>query len=158
MKQYFVEINSNCSEETEALARDIARNLQPGMAVAFYGDLGTGKTTMIKQICFELAVSDTVTSPSFAIVQEYSGKHPIYHFDFYRLDTLEEIMDIGFETYLESGGICLIEWPEKAEVMLPATCVKISLQTIFSRDEIEPTRRIINIASPFNFQPGELNR
>ena len=97
--------------------------------VAFYGGMGAGKTTFIKAICHELGVTDdVVTSPTFAIVNEYEGTSgPIYHFDFYRVKSLSEARDMGCDDYFYSGNLCLIEWPELVEPLLPddAVCVTI---------------------------------
>ena len=95
---------------------------------AFYGKMGAGKTTFIKAICEELGVSDVITSPTFAIVNEYTAQDSsIYHFDFYRIKKLEEVYDMGFEDYFYSGDLCLIEWPELIEEILPADAVKVSI-------------------------------
>jgi tRNA threonylcarbamoyladenosine biosynthesis protein TsaE len=96
---------------------------------AFYGHMGAGKTTFIKAICEELGVKDVITSPTFAIVNEYTDGQgePVYHFDFYRIKKQEEVYDIGFEDYVESGSLCLMEWPELIEDILPAHTVKISI-------------------------------
>ena len=96
---------------------------------AFYGHMGAGKTTFIKAICEELGVKDVITSPTFAIVNEYTDGQgePVYHFDFYRIKKQEEVYDIGFEDYVESGSVCLMEWPELIEDILPADTVKVSI-------------------------------
>lgn len=95
---------------------------------AFYGSMGAGKTTFIKAICEELGVDDVITSPTFAIVNEYSTpSNPIYHFDFYRIKKLEEVYDMGYEDYFYSGALCFIEWPELIEELLPADAVKVSI-------------------------------
>jgi len=95
---------------------------------AFYGSMGAGKTTFIKAICEELSVNDVITSPTFAIVNEYSTpSNPIYHFDFYRIKKLEEVYDMGYEDYFYSGALCFIEWPELIEELLPADAVKVSI-------------------------------
>ena len=95
---------------------------------AFYGSMGAGKTTFIKAICEELGVNDVITSPTFAIVNEYSTpSNPIYHFDFYRIKKLEEVYDMGYEDYFYSGALCFIEWPELIEELLPADAVKVSI-------------------------------
>jgi tRNA threonylcarbamoyladenosine biosynthesis protein TsaE len=93
---------------------------------AFYGHMGAGKTTFIKAICEELGVKDVITSPTFAIVNEYDG--PIYHFDFYRIKKLEEVYDMGYEDYFYSGAFCFIEWPELIEELLPTDAVKVSIR------------------------------
>ena len=96
----------------------------------FYGSMGAGKTTFIRAICEELGVTDVVNSPTFAIVNEYTdGKgQPIYHFDFYRINKVEEAYDFGYEDYFYSGNVCFVEWPEMIEELLPADAVRVSIQ------------------------------
>lgn len=95
---------------------------------AFSGDLGTGKTTLIQELCKNLVVMEAVTSPSFAIANEYAGTiGPVYHFDFYRLGKPEEALDFGLEEYLDSGAYCLMEWPEKVAGLLPPNVVYVVL-------------------------------
>ena len=96
---------------------------------AFYGEMGAGKTTFIKAICEELGVEDVITSPTFAIVNEYGlpDGDCIYHFDFYRIKKLEEVYDMGFEDYFYSGALCFIEWPELIEEVLPEDAVKVNI-------------------------------
>lgn len=96
---------------------------------AFYGGMGTGKTTFIKALCQQLGVKDAVTSPTFAIVNEYgSDIGPIYHFDFYRIKNLAEVMDLGFDDYAYSGHLCLMEWPELIEDLLPDNTVSVHIE------------------------------
>lgn len=85
------------------------------------GAMGAGKTTLVKALCDELGVDDAVTSPTFALVNEYSdrGGNPVYHFDFYRIDSLEEAFDLGYDEYFYSGNLCLVEWPEKIAPLIP---------------------------------------
>ena len=92
--------------------------------------MGAGKTTFIKALCEELGVTETVGSPTFAIINEYRGGNglPIYHFDFYRINKLEEVYDFGYEDYFYSGNLCLIEWPELVESLLPENTVRVSIQ------------------------------
>lgn len=95
---------------------------------AFYGGMGAGKTTFIKAVCEQLGVDDAVTSPTFAIVNEYdSNMGPVYHFDFYRIKSLAEVMDLGFEDYAYSGNLCLMEWPELIEDILPENTVAVHI-------------------------------
>jgi tRNA threonylcarbamoyladenosine biosynthesis protein TsaE len=95
----------------------------------FYGDMGAGKTTFIKSLCEQLGTNDTVTSPTFSIVNEYQGKgSKIYHFDFYRLKNQTEALDMGYEEYFYSGDYCLIEWPEKIAGLLPANYIRATIQ------------------------------
>lgn len=96
---------------------------------AFYGSMGAGKTTFIKAICEELGVKDVITSPTFAIVNEYQTADgcPVYHFDFYRIKKIEEVYDMGYEDYFYSGALCLIEWPELIEELLPENAVRVNI-------------------------------
>ncbi|UKK48977.1 tRNA (adenosine(37)-N6)-threonylcarbamoyltransferase complex ATPase subunit type 1 TsaE [Prevotella sp. E9-3] len=95
---------------------------------AFYGKMGAGKTTFVKAVCEELGVEDVITSPTFAIVNEYTTpSSPIYHFDFYRIKKLEEVYDMGYEDYFYSGNLCFIEWPELIEEVLPDDAVKVTI-------------------------------
>jgi len=96
----------------------------------FYGDMGAGKTTLIKSLCKALGSTDNITSPTFSIVNEYAGPNKIYHFDFYRLKTQTEALDIGCEEYFYSGNYCFIEWPEKIPDLLPDHFVKIVLTVL----------------------------
>ena len=96
---------------------------------AFYGGMGAGKTTFIKAICEQLGVQDAVTSPTFAIVNEYaSDMGPIYHFDFYRIKNQGEGMDLGFDEYAYSGNLCLMEWPELIEELLPEHTINVRIE------------------------------
>ncbi|MBR1785136.1 MAG: tRNA (adenosine(37)-N6)-threonylcarbamoyltransferase complex ATPase subunit type 1 TsaE [Bacteroidales bacterium] len=112
---------------------EVARNLLHTFAderfFAFFGKMGVGKTTLIKEMCAALGVEDTVCSPTFAIVNEYSGHDgaPVYHFDFYRMKTMAEAYDIGYEEYFYSGCYCFTEWTEKIEPLLPARHVRVEL-------------------------------
>ena len=114
--------------------RDAAREFVAGIGdrnvFAFYGKMGAGKTTFIKAVCEELGVSDVITSPTFAIVNEYESDTQaltIYHFDFYRIKKLEEVYDMGYEDYFYGGGLCLIEWPELIEELLPEDAVRVTI-------------------------------
>lgn len=98
---------------------------------AFYGKMGAGKTTFIKAVCEELGVEDVITSPTFAIVNEYRSDTTgelIYHFDFYRIKKIEEVYDMGYEDYFYSGALCFIEWPELIEELLPEEAVKVAIE------------------------------
>jgi len=97
----------------------------------FYGDMGAGKTTFIKSLCATLGTGETVTSPTFSIVNEYQGKAAkIYHFDFYRLKKQDEALDMGYEEYFYSGDYCLIEWPEKIADLLPQHYIRVDIQVL----------------------------
>ena len=97
--------------------------------LAFYAPMGAGKTTFIKALCEELGVEDVITSPTFAIVNEYTDGegYPVYHFDFYRIKRMEELYDMGAEEYFYSGNLCLMEWPEIVEEALPEETKKITI-------------------------------
>jgi tRNA threonylcarbamoyladenosine biosynthesis protein TsaE len=108
-------------------AREFIRIMNGRKVVAFYGELGAGKTTFIKAICYELGVEDVVSSPTFALVYEYRTKagSSIFHVDLYRITSVSELYDIGYEEYFYGDSLCFIEWPEKAEELLPPGCLKV---------------------------------
>ena len=111
-------------------AREFIQNIGDRTVFAFYGKMGAGKTTFVKAICEELGVEDVITSPTFAIVNEYETSpkpQSIYHFDFYRIKRLEEVYDMGYEDYFYSGALCFIEWPELIEDLLPEDAVKVTI-------------------------------
>lgn len=127
----------NCELKIEGLdsinaaAQKFVDNMGEGKVFAFYGKMGAGKTTFIKAVCECLGVEDTVTSPTFAIVNEYQSTkvdYPIYHFDFYRIKKLDEVYDMGYEDYFYGGGVCFIEWPELIEELLPEDAVKVEIK------------------------------
>ncbi|MDY3848184.1 MAG: tRNA (adenosine(37)-N6)-threonylcarbamoyltransferase complex ATPase subunit type 1 TsaE [Prevotella sp.] len=112
-------------------AREFVNAIGENTVFAFYGKMGAGKTTFIKAICEELGVEDVITSPTFAIVNEYRSDTTgelIYHFDFYRVKKIEEVYDMGFEDYFYSGALCFIEWPELCEEVLPEDSVKVTIE------------------------------
>jgi len=116
-------------------AREFIAQIGNHRVFAFYGKMGAGKTTFIKAVCEELGVEDVITSPTFAIVNEYSSPltvnqlplSSIYHFDFYRIKKLEEVYDMGYEDYFYSGSLCFIEWPELIEPLLPDDAVRVTI-------------------------------
>ncbi len=109
-------------------AQQFVQHIGDRRVFAFYGGMGAGKTTFIKAICQELGVEDAVTSPTFAIVNEYGCAHgPIYHFDFYRINRHSEVLDLGFDDYAYSGHLCLMEWPELVEELLPEDTVAVHI-------------------------------
>jgi len=119
--------HTETSDETVALGRAIASQLKHGDVVAFYGDIGAGKTTMIKGVAAGLRVADVVKSPSFVIMTEYAGRLPVYHIDLYRLNENTDFGAIGLDSYIEGEGVCLIEWAERAEEMLPEKAVRVRM-------------------------------
>lgn len=122
-----MEIKINSLGEIEKAAKEFIAQMGDNTVFAFYGSMGAGKTTFIKAICEALGVTDVITSPTFAIVNEYrgEGEELIYHFDFYRIKKLEEVYDMGYEDYFYSGALCFIEWPELVEELLPEDIVKV---------------------------------
>ena len=124
-------IRINTLEEIEAAARQFVEAMGDNTVFAFYGKMGVGKTTFIKAVCTLLGVTDNITSPTFAIVNEYRSDiagELIYHFDFYRIKKLEEVYDLGYEDYFYSGAVCFIEWPELIEELLPGNTIKVTIE------------------------------
>ncbi len=118
-------------DELSIAAEALTEAMQESNVFAFFGAMGAGKTTFIKSICKMLGVENVVNSPTFAIINEYvrPNGEPIFHFDFYRLNSLQESIDIGYQEYIESGHLCLMEWPEKIENLLPDNCVYVYIQS-----------------------------
>ena len=124
-------IISKSEKDTIRIGQKIAEKLGPGSIVALFGDLGSGKTRIVQGICLQLEVSEEVTSPTFTIINEYKGTLPVYHFDFYRINNESEIWQLGYEEYLFSDGVSLIEWADKMTNLLPDNCIKIYLKSSF---------------------------
>ena len=119
----------NCISELKSVALQLIQYKKNKNIICFYGEMGVGKTTFIKEICKNLLVDDNVSSPTFSIVNQYKTKENkiIYHFDFYRLETEEEAYDMGYEEYFFQNDLCLIEWPEKIERLIPEDIIKVIL-------------------------------
>lgn len=119
----------NKLSDIDAVAQKFVDNMGNRKIFAFYGEMGAGKTTFIKALCKTLGVAETITSPTFAIINEYNKEDgdPIYHFDFYRIKNIEEAYDFGYEDYFYSGHLCFIEWPELVEPLLPESVVKVQI-------------------------------
>ena len=126
-------------DNLDAAAAEFLETVGEERLIAFYGHLGAGKTTFIKALCDALGVEDNVCSPTFTIVNEYQAAsgEPVYHFDFYRVDSLKEASDLGLEEYFYSGSFCFMEWPEKIADLLPEETVEVRIEPL---DEV--TRRI----------------
>lgn len=118
------------AEETVELGKRIGSVLSKGSIIGFFGDLGSGKTIMIKGVAQGLGVKELVKSPSFVVVTEYQGRLPVYHIDLYRISKPNELPEVGFEQYLYGDGVCLIEWAERAERLLPKDVIKVQIEII----------------------------
>jgi len=125
-------------KETEALGEKIGKTVAAGTVIALIGDLGTGKTTLTKSIARGLGVTETVTSPTFNIIREYkSGRLPLYHFDVYRIGDPDEMFELGYEEYFYGDGVCVVEWADIIEELLPEDAVTIRIERGASEDERE---------------------
>lgn len=122
-----MQITTHSADETQALGQKLASRLAPGDVIAYFGDLGAGKTAFTRGLAQGLGITDPVTSPTYTIVNEYlSGRLPLFHFDMYRLSSGEELFDIGWEDYLQRGGVCAVEWSENVDDALESPiCVRI---------------------------------
>ena len=125
-----IQLKIDSLSELGNVAEQIISSLDGRNVVLFRGGMGAGKTTLISRIVAQLGAEDTVTSPTFALVNEYEGadKMLIYHFDFYRIDKVEEVFDLGYEEYFYSGDLCLVEWPEKIEALIPDDVMTVKIE------------------------------
>lgn len=125
-------IKLNSIEDLPQAAKEFKAAIGNRTVIAFHGEMGAGKTTFIKALCAEFGVKDNVSSPTFAIINEYltPENDTIYHFDLYRLETIADLQNIGVEDYLYSGKICLIEWPELAEPLLPGNVLDVTISVM----------------------------
>ncbi len=130
MKESIIKIES--LENYPSAAKEFIENMGGNRIFAFYGKMGTGKTTFIKSICEAMGVEDIINSPTFAIVNEYEDaeSNTIYHFDFYRIKSIAEVYNMGYEEYLYSNAYCFIEWPELIEELLPEESAKVYMEEL----------------------------
>ena len=123
-----MQITTHSADETQALGQKLASRLAPGDVIAYFGDLGAGKTAFTRGLAQGLGITDPVTSPTYTIVNEYlSGRIPLFHFDMYRLGSSDELFDIGWEDYLTRGGVCAVEWSEQVSGALPEDAVWVDI-------------------------------
>lgn len=132
--KHTLDLHTSSISDLPAAAASILNYAGTNKILLFYGDMGAGKTTLIKSLCERLGVVDAVTSPTFSIVNEYAGASgPLYHFDFYRLSNQTEALDMGYEEYFYSGNYCFIEWPEKIAGLIPDKYTRISIEILDER-------------------------
>lgn len=143
-----MQITTHSADETQALGQRLAKRLLPGDVIAYFGDLGAGKTALTRGIAQGLGVTDLVTSPTYTIVNEYlTGRIPLFHFDMYRLGSSDEMFDIGWEDYLARGGVCAVEWSENVEDAL-----RDAIHITIEKDPLEPDTRRITIEGGSRFE------
>ena len=143
-----LQITTHSADETQALGQKLASRLAPGDVIAYFGDLGAGKTAFTRGLAQGLGITDPVTSPTYTIVNEYlSGRIPLFHFDMYRLSSSDELFDIGWEDYLSRGGVCAVEWSENVEDAL-----QDAIRVTIEKDADEPDTRHITITGGPRFE------
>ena len=143
-----MQITTHSADETQALGQKLASRLAPGDVIAYFGDLGAGKTAFTRGLAQGLGITDPVTSPTYTIVNEYlSGRIPLFHFDMYRLSSSDELFDIGWEDYLSRGGVCAVEWSENVEDAL-----QDAIRVTIEKDADEPDTRDITITGGPRFE------
>ena len=143
-----MQITTHSADETQALGAKLAERLRPGDVIAYFGDLGAGKTALTRGIAQGLGIAGPVTSPTYTIVNEYlTGRIPLFHFDMYRLGSSDELFDIGWEDYLTRGGVCAVEWSENVEDAL-----QDAIRVTMEKDSFEPDTRHITIEGGSRFE------
>jgi len=130
-----MEYLSHNTEETEALGEALAARLHPGDVVAYRGGLGAGKTAFTRGLARGLGCAGQVSSPTFTLVNEYPGRLPLFHFDLYRLSGEDELFELGWEDYLDRGGVCAVEWSEQAPGALPEGTIRVTLERCEDRED-----------------------
>ncbi len=129
MKTSFLARNT---DQLTPIARDILKEIPHGAVIALYGEMGAGKTTFVHALCDEMGIQGAINSPTFSIINEYEVENGelVYHFDFYRINSVEEAYDFGYEEYFNSGYYCFIEWPELVESLLPPQVIRINIEVL----------------------------
>jgi tRNA threonylcarbamoyladenosine biosynthesis protein TsaE len=135
---------SHSEQDTLEFAGELGKNAQPGTIFALFGELGSGKTILAKGIALGLGVAEEITSPTFTLLEIYTGRVPLYHFDLYRIESKDELDRLFFEEYWEDDGVCIIEWADKAEGRLPEGYIAITIEYL------DETRRNIIVEYPRN--------
>ena len=143
-----MDIVSKSHQDTHEWGKRLAALLKSGDVIALIGDLGTGKTTFTQGVCAGLDVTHVVTSPSFSLIQEYEGRLPVFHFDFYRLESVDEIEDLDIDGYLIAGGVCIIEWAERGEPLLPEDRISVMFDRITKNGDFSVHERAIQLVVP----------
>lgn len=140
-----MQIYSNSVDDLSDVAEQLLQIAGDEKIIAFFGEMGAGKTTLTKVICEKLGVTETVLSPTFSIVNEYKTEsgESVYHFDFYRSKSLSEVYDMGYEEYFYSGNYCLIEWSEKIAPLLPSEYIKVDISVKGANERIFSIEKII---------------
>lgn len=142
-------ILSDSPDKTKQIGEELGRCLKKNDVVALFGELGSGKTCFTQGLMKGLGVKDSkVTSPSFVLINEYSGRLPVYHFDIYRLNNTREVIDLGYEEYFYGDGVTIIEWADKIEELLPKDCIRVYLKIVGENErEIDVQGATLNILS-----------
>lgn len=136
-----MEYISNSCEETEKIAYGFAQTLKSGDVVCMYGDMGVGKTAFVHGLAAGLDITEPITSPTFTIVNEYYGKYTLYHFDVYRIADCDEMYEIGYDEYIDGDGICVIEWPQLIDDILPEKRYNVHISKDY--DKHDDYRKIV---------------
>ena len=130
-----MEYVSDSCEQTEKIAYDFSEQLKSGDVVCMYGDMGVGKTAFVHGLAKGLGINEPITSPTFTIVNEYYGKFTLYHFDVYRIDDPDEMYEIGYDEYIDGDGVCVIEWPQLIDDILPQKRYNVSISKDYSKHD-----------------------
>ncbi len=130
-----MEYISNSYEDTQIIAADFSKGLKSGDVICMYGDLGAGKTAFVQGLAKGLGIQEPITSPTFTIVNEYSGRLMLYHFDVYRIADSDEMFEIGYDEYIDGDGVCVIEWPQLISDILPKQRYEITISKDYNESE-----------------------